>query len=133
MFVRPFDVEEGETTVLLLDFDADKSVVVTGSGKVIVKPVVKLTVQQGKPHELASIEGTISGVDIEASTLTITPADDTVPVVLDVTNETEISLDGVVASLGDLVGLVGQENSATATYYVDTLEAVQVAAQSPPQ
>ena len=45
-FVRPFDVVEGETTILLLDFDADKSVTVTGQGKVIVNPVVKLTVEQ---------------------------------------------------------------------------------------
>jgi len=46
-FVRPFDVVAGETTVIFLDFDADKSVTVTGAGKVIVKPVVKLTIQQG--------------------------------------------------------------------------------------
>jgi len=45
-FVHPFDIAEGETTVLLLDFDADKSVTVTGQGKVIVNPVVKLTVEQ---------------------------------------------------------------------------------------
>ena len=46
-FVRPFDVVEGETTILLLDFDADKSVVVTGAGQVIVKPVVRLLVSGG--------------------------------------------------------------------------------------
>jgi hypothetical protein len=46
-FVRPFEVFDGETTILLLDFDADKSVTVTGGGKVIVKPVVKLSIQQG--------------------------------------------------------------------------------------
>jgi len=46
-FVRPFEVFDGETTIILLDFDADKSVTVTGGGKVIVKPVVKLSIQQG--------------------------------------------------------------------------------------
>jgi hypothetical protein len=47
-FVHPFEVAEGKTTVLLFDFDAAKSVRVTGnSGKVIVKPVIKLT--SGKP------------------------------------------------------------------------------------
>ncbi len=46
-FVRPFDVVAGETTIILLDFDADKSVTVTGAGKTIVNPVVKLNVQQG--------------------------------------------------------------------------------------
>lgn len=43
-FVRPFDVAEGQTTVLTLDFDADASVTVTGDGKVIVRPVVTLDV-----------------------------------------------------------------------------------------
>ena len=46
-FVRPFEVFDGQTTIILLDFDADKSVTVTGGGKVIVKPVVKLSIQQG--------------------------------------------------------------------------------------
>ena len=39
--VRPFDVEEGQATVLTLDFDADKSVIITGSGRVQFKPTVK--------------------------------------------------------------------------------------------
>jgi len=47
-FTRPFDVMEDETTVLLLDFDADRMVTVSGSGKVIVKPVVTLAIRQGK-------------------------------------------------------------------------------------
>ncbi len=59
-FVRPFEVVEGETTVLLLDFDAEKSVIFTGSGKVMVKPVVKLMVSdKEKPSELGySLEAT---------------------------------------------------------------------------
>lgn len=44
--VRPFDVEEGKVTVLTLDFDADKSVVITGNGAVQFKPVVKLLVRK---------------------------------------------------------------------------------------
>jgi len=46
--VHPFDVLAGEATALILDFEADKMVTVTGSGKIIVKPVVKLTVRQEK-------------------------------------------------------------------------------------
>ena len=46
-FVHPFEIFEGETTVLLLDFDADKSIVETGAGKIIFKPVVKLIIEQG--------------------------------------------------------------------------------------
>jgi hypothetical protein len=42
-FVRPFSIAEGQTTALLLDFDAEKSVNVTGSGQIIVKPVVKMS------------------------------------------------------------------------------------------
>ncbi len=48
-FVRPFEVTEDAVTVLLLDFDLEKSVVFTGASqsdevKVIVKPVVKLQI-----------------------------------------------------------------------------------------
>jgi predicted secreted protein len=46
--VRPFNVNGGETTSLLLDFDAEHSVVATGSGKFQIKPVVKLSIEQGK-------------------------------------------------------------------------------------
>ena len=55
-FVRPFDIVEGQTTALLFDFDAEKSVNVTGSGQIIVKPVVKLsmttpqTIEPGTKH-----------------------------------------------------------------------------------
>lgn len=43
-FVQPFDVAAGKTTVLLFDFDAAKSVNVTGNGQVMFKPVIKLNV-----------------------------------------------------------------------------------------
>jgi hypothetical protein len=49
-FTRPFDVMEDETTVLILDFDADRMVTLSGSGKVTVKPVVRLAIRQGKSH-----------------------------------------------------------------------------------
>ena len=43
-FVRPFDVVEGQTTILTLDFDADQLVTVTGDGEVLVRPVATLNV-----------------------------------------------------------------------------------------
>ena len=55
--VQPFNVIAGETTTLVLDFEADKMVTLPGAreiaslavaDKVIVKPVVKLIVRQGK-------------------------------------------------------------------------------------
>ena len=48
--VHPFDVIAGQATVLLFDFDAAKMVTVAGkSGKILVKPVIKLT--SGKSNE----------------------------------------------------------------------------------
>ena len=49
--VRGFTVEPGETTVLLLDFDGDKSLVKTGPRGYNFKPVIKLIVPKegGRP------------------------------------------------------------------------------------
>lgn len=47
--VGPFSIESGAKTVLTLDFDGEKSLVLTGQGKAIFKPVVKLLVAKGKP------------------------------------------------------------------------------------
>jgi len=45
-FVRPFNVEADRKTILTLDFDGDKSLVMTGKeGKFLFKPVVKLIVE----------------------------------------------------------------------------------------
>lgn len=46
-----FEVERDKITVLTLDFDADKSVVVTGDGKVIFKPVVKIRTTKGRTND----------------------------------------------------------------------------------
>ena len=43
--VRPFEIGGGETTVLTLDFDGERSLVVTGSGRFFFKPVVKLLIE----------------------------------------------------------------------------------------
>ena len=45
--VRPFEIKAGEKTVVTFDFDAEKSVVVTGADTIIFKPVVKLLVRKG--------------------------------------------------------------------------------------
>jgi inhibitor of cysteine peptidase len=46
--VHPFDIVAGETTAMIIDFEADKMVTVTGAGKILVKPVVNLKVRQEK-------------------------------------------------------------------------------------
>jgi len=43
--IQPFDIEEGQVTVITVDFDAAESVNVTGQDDIIVQPVVKLTVE----------------------------------------------------------------------------------------
>ncbi|MFC1874420.1 DUF4382 domain-containing protein [Chloroflexota bacterium] len=52
--VRPFDVIEGEATILVLDFIADRMVTVTGKGEIMVKPVIKLSVRQGNEKPQAT-------------------------------------------------------------------------------
>ena len=47
--VGNFTIEEGKSTSISLDFDAEKSIVLAGQDKVILKPVVKLIVS--KPGE----------------------------------------------------------------------------------
>jgi len=55
-FVRPFDIVKGQTTALLFDFDAEKSINVIGSGQIMFKPVIKLsmttpqTIEPGTKH-----------------------------------------------------------------------------------
>ena len=41
--VHGFDITAGQTAELVLDFDANRSVVVTGSGKYLLKPTIKIT------------------------------------------------------------------------------------------
>ena len=45
--VGPWEVKAGQKTILTLDFEADKFVVITGKDAVEVKPVLKLDVYQG--------------------------------------------------------------------------------------
>ncbi len=55
--VRPFNVEDGVKTILILDFDGDKSLIVTGAGKFLFKPVVKLLIEK------ETLEGEEAGVE----------------------------------------------------------------------
>jgi len=49
--VHPFDVVAGEATAMVIDFDAEKMVTVTGVGDIIVKPVVKLLIRPEKSQQ----------------------------------------------------------------------------------
>jgi hypothetical protein len=52
-FTQPFEVAAGQTTVLLFDFDALKSLSVSGWGRITFKPVIQLTVT--KPQRALQI------------------------------------------------------------------------------
>lgn len=41
--IRPFRISENETTTLILDFDVEKSIHETGSGKYMFKPTIQIT------------------------------------------------------------------------------------------
>jgi len=88
--VRPFSVREGSITTLELDFDGEKSVVTTGKGEFIFKPVVRLLVEtSGLPatgEDTTPPEITIKGItegQVIISPETVTPvfsaSDDTDP------------------------------------------------------
>jgi len=40
--IKPWKIVDGETLVLTLDFDVQKSIHETGSGKYIMKPTIKV-------------------------------------------------------------------------------------------
>jgi len=61
--VHGFDISENQTTELILDFDASKSIVKAGSGKWLLKPTIKVL----DTEEYALISGTITDIDTEQS------------------------------------------------------------------
>jgi len=81
--VRPFNVEAGVKTVLTLDFDGEKSLIITGKGKALFKPVVKLLIkekgkaeaeraqEQEQEQEGLEFEGTIEAINGDNWTVTI--------------------------------------------------------------
>lgn len=74
------DVMSGLLYTLLLDFDAAKSIVKTGNGKYILKPVIRTVVQAAggsiagyvKPFDIRTAVIAINGNDTVASTFTST-------------------------------------------------------------
>jgi hypothetical protein len=129
-FVRPFDVIAGVTTDVKLDFDAQKSVNVTGNGKVMVKPVVKLAISNESSNQLASVTGTVATVGAQASTVSILPMGQTQAVVLGVNPQTVIILDDNEVTLAGLATLPAG-SIATASYYLNSLKAVRIEIVTP--
>jgi hypothetical protein len=62
--VNGFDINENQTTELIIDFNASRSVVVAGdNGRWLLKPTIKVVDET----ECSIISGTVSGLDIEGT------------------------------------------------------------------
>ncbi|MFC1931367.1 DUF4382 domain-containing protein [Chloroflexota bacterium] len=109
--VRPFNVEPGMTTALTLDFDGEKSLVITGQDKALFKPVVKLLINYEGEKEEAEIEeeeaeeqefeGTIDNIEGTTWTMTIDGESRTVDV-----SEAEIEGEAAVGLEAEVKGTV---------------------------
>ena len=112
--VRPFSVREGSITMLELDFNGERSVVTTGRGKFIFKPVVRLRVELSSPPAtgedttppVIDLTGVIES-DVIVSPDTVTPvfsvSDDTDPEPTVIAN-----LNGEPFTSGTVVSEVGE-------------------------
>lgn len=82
-FVHPFEIVQGQTTEIVFDFDALKSINVTGNGKYMCKPVIKLTTTK-EPEASEGIEITTlslpnGGVGTAYETATLSATGGTAP------------------------------------------------------
>jgi len=127
--VRPFNVGAGKVTVLTLDFDGEKSLISTGNGEFMFKPVVKLTVankememeqeqemEQGQEGgqkqeeekeqgaDELKFEGTIVAIDDSTWTVTIESENMTVDV-----SEAEIKGEPAVDLQAEIEGTVADD------------------------
>ena len=135
-FVHPFDIVAGETTVLLFDFDAFKSVNVTGN-EVIFKPVIKLSVTE-KPGAMEitteSLPNGRVGTAYEATLAAMggqTPytwsTADTIP---GLTLSSEGVLSGTPTTAGDYtLNITVEDDSATAKTTTKTFN-ISIAAEN---
>lgn len=71
--VRPWEVKEGEKTILTLDFDADTFVVITGKDNAQVKPVLKLEASQGDRPLKTATKASPTPAPTPTATSTATP------------------------------------------------------------
>jgi len=145
--VRPFNVSEGMTTTLVLDFDGQKSVVTTGRGRYIFKPVIRLLKEMSSPLEITGDttppEITITGVtegQVVVSPDTVTPefsvTDDTDldPTVVAILNGETFTSGTVVSEFGEyelvVTAIDASDNEAEIAV---NFEIVEVEDTTPPE
>ena len=74
---RPFEIVAGSITKLIIDFDAEKSVIKTGNGKYKMKPVIHMTSEtysdgEGLPEGVGSVFGSVSYYKSDGGVLALT-------------------------------------------------------------
>ncbi len=122
-FTGAFDIAPGETTTIVIDIDAAQSVHVTGNDRVMVRPVVKLSVSRAASPELTTVSGTLGAVDVTQATVTVQPAGEGAqPLVLKVTPQTAISVNGAAVTLAGLT-IIPAGAPVSASYYQNSLQA----------
>ena len=111
--IGPFNIGAGKVTVLTLDFDGKKSLVLTGKGKALFKPVVKLLIsereqeqeqeqERAQEREGTKFEGTIVAISGDNWTMTIGGKTWMVDV-----NEAEITGEPAVGRKAEIKGTTG--------------------------
>lgn len=90
------DITEGDTYTLLVDFDASRSIVTTGSGKYILKPVLRAV----DLSETGSISGVVQPSDFQTSVMAIM-AEDTLSTLTD--EDGAFSIQGAAEGTYDVV------------------------------
>ena len=91
------DISTGVTYTYVIDFDAAKSIVKTGNGKYILKPVIRVFTEA----ITGSIEGVVQPPEARPTVLAIGPMDDTTTVFTD-TITGQFMIRGLAAGLYDL-------------------------------
>lgn len=101
------EVEDGEVYNLLVDFDAGRSIVETGSGKYILKPVLRAV----ELEETGSISGIVDPIDFQTSVMAIANGD---------TLSTLTADDGSFSIIGVTNGTYDVEFVPSSNAYSDT-------------
>lgn len=108
----------GVTYKFTLDFDASKSVVKTGSGKYILKPVIKVITEA----ESGAISGVVNPASENVAVLVMSGPEDTVASSYAPADASDYLVPGVPEGTYDLIFDPGE----TSTYAMDTLKGIQV-------
>lgn len=131
-FVRPFNVVEGQAAVLLLDFDVEESVIITGNGEISFKPVVRLAITS--PVISVEITPPEDGAALTESPVTVEGAvSDPAATVTANGVAVEVATDGTFSTQVELTE--GENTITTVASFGEqqTTDSIMIAYHSPPE